>query len=224
MLDNLLQKEILSIVLLGNFNPPIFQPLWFSSKGLLRESEAENAQIDVIHPELARYKIGDWLNVEITKSRCEFRTNMEPYFDVLRDLVIDTFKILNETPINVVGINNIFDISLASDEEYYKFGKFLTPLDLWNRSIHDARLLTLEILEEKSKTCDYLRRRIRISPGNSNDNILHGITININNHFTITEQKKSELTSIIEKSSKSIRDDSKTIADNALNDIMNHIR
>ena len=50
------------------------------------------------------------------------------------------------------------------------------------------------------------------------------ISININNHFTITEQKKSELTSIIEKSSKSIRDDSKTIADNALNDIMNHIR
>ena len=97
-------------------------------------------------------------------------------------------------------------------------------MDLWNKSIHDARLLTLEILEEKSKTCDYLRRRIRISPGNSNDNILHGITININNHFTITEQKKSELISIIEKSSKSIRDDSKTIADNALNDIMSHIR
>ena len=223
MLDKILQKETFSIVLIGVFNPAIFQPTWFSLKGLLRESETENAKIEVIHPEVARYTISDWLSVDVTKSRCEFKTHMEPYFDVLKDVVSGSFKILKETPINAIGINNIFDISLSSPAQYYEFGKKLTPLDLWDDSIKDAKLLTLEILEQES--CDYnnLSRRIRITPSNPDDRISNGVSININNHFIIKEKNALEAVSIIEKGPNSIRNHSRNIADKITTKVIHRI-
>ena len=223
MLDKLLQKETLSIVLVGVFNPAIFQPIWFSLKGLLRESETENAKIEVIHPEVARYTISDWFSVDVTKSRCEFKTYMEPYFDVLKDVVSGSFQILKETPINAIGVNNIFDISLSSPEQYYKFGKELTPLDLWDDSLKDARLLTLEILEQESKDYDNLSRRIRITPTNPDDKISNGVSININNHFVVKESGILETISIIKNSPNSIRDYSKDIANKIITKVIHKI-
>lgn len=224
MLDKFLQKETFSIVLIGVFNPAIFQPTWFSLKRLLRESETENAKIEVIHPEVARYVISDWLSVDVTKNRCEFKTSMEPYFDVLKDLVTGTFKVLQETPINAVGINNIFDIALSSTDEYYNFGRELTPLDLWDGTLNDAKLLTLEILEQESYDHANLSRRIRISPSDPEDKISNGVKININNHFIIKESKSSEAVLTLETNMNDIRKYSYRIANNLLTKVIGNTK
>ena len=39
----------ISIVLLGNFNPKIFQSAWFASQNLIRKIEANEAKIEIIH-------------------------------------------------------------------------------------------------------------------------------------------------------------------------------
>jgi len=39
-----------SIVLLGSFNPPIFQPQWFARQNLLQPTLAEKAKINFITP------------------------------------------------------------------------------------------------------------------------------------------------------------------------------
>jgi hypothetical protein len=52
-------EDLVSIVLVGNFNPAIFQPAWLAAKGLIRESEASAAVVEVIHPELAQYRERD---------------------------------------------------------------------------------------------------------------------------------------------------------------------
>ena len=41
-----------SIVLIGNFNPKIFQPAWFGSEGLIQKKEAEQSTIEIIHPDV----------------------------------------------------------------------------------------------------------------------------------------------------------------------------
>ena len=46
------KSQMVDIVFLGRFNPSIFQPMWFSSHGLLREEEADEAEIGLIHPEV----------------------------------------------------------------------------------------------------------------------------------------------------------------------------
>ncbi len=42
-----------SIVMVGSFNPAIFQPRWLGSQGIIRPEEAENAKISLIGPTIS---------------------------------------------------------------------------------------------------------------------------------------------------------------------------
>ena len=86
MLDRYLQIETRGIVFLGDFNPSIFQPFWLASKNLIQEEEAKNAKIDVVMNELSRFQLGEWLSVEVSRNRCEFKTMKSPYFSPMKDL------------------------------------------------------------------------------------------------------------------------------------------
>ena len=174
------QINELVLIFVGNFNPVIIQPFWLAFKGLIREEEGENAKVEVIHNELVKFDL-DWLKVQITKSRLELRTTQEPYFEPLKDLAIGIVKILNETPIDSFGINHIRHYILESDKQYYEFGNRIAPLNNWSAVMKDARLLTLEILMNKTENGSV---RLRIQPSDSLKNSKNSIMTNINDHYT----------------------------------------
>ena len=181
-IEKYLQKETLSIVFIGDFNPVIIQPYWLLNKGLIREEEASNAKVGVIHNEIVKYEL-DWVGIEISKQRCEFSTTKSPYFDPTRDLGVNVFKILKETPIKSIGINHIFDLKLPNAEAYYEFGNTFCPLQNWEESLKEPRLLVLEILEKERKDGLKGQYRIRITP--ADPKILYGVTVNINDHYDL---------------------------------------
>lgn len=194
MLDKYLRVETIVVIFVGDFNPMIFQPSWLSAKGLIREDEATAAKVDVIHNEITRYEIGDWLQFEVTRDRCSFTTLKEPYFEPMRDLMTGIYKILRETPIRALGINNVYDLSLKSPEDYFLFGSKLTPLDFWTDNLNDPRLLQLEIFEKEKENKDKnfnASRRIRITPSSDQRNSF-GVSININNHYDLIGAKDAE--------------------------------
>ena len=41
-------KQFKGVVLVGKFNPVIFQPSWFSSQGLIKEKDADSAEVNII--------------------------------------------------------------------------------------------------------------------------------------------------------------------------------
>jgi hypothetical protein len=182
MLERYLKIETLSIVFVGDFNPIIFQPFWLANKNLIGEIEASKADVEIVHKEVVKYEL-DWLSVEITKNRCQFKTSKEPYFEPLKDLAVGIFKILKETPINSLGINYIYDLSLIDEKKYYDFGSKLTPLNIWDNELNDPRLMSVEIKEESRIDNQKGFRRVRISP--SDQKISYGISVNINNHFDL---------------------------------------
>ena len=100
------QKQ--NIVLIGDFNPHIFQPHWFAYHKLLGEDECKSAKIDIVHSDITIFRL-DWLKFEITRERVVAMTSFDQYYEVLRDLIIGTFNILTHTPIRMMGINNIAD-------------------------------------------------------------------------------------------------------------------
>lgn len=59
-----IQPEIdeVGVVLVGSLNPAIFTPAWFALHGLLPESAAESAELEVAHPQLTRFST-DWLRL-----------------------------------------------------------------------------------------------------------------------------------------------------------------
>lgn len=211
MIEKYLQIEARSLVLIGNFNPLIFQPSWLSLKNLIQEEEAESANIEVIHPEITKFDIGDWLKVEITVNRCSFSTAKEPYFDPMKDLVLSIFQILREIPMSAFGINNTFNLTLQNINNYFKFGKALTPLDIWDENVKEPRLLRLDITEDQRS--DSLKRNITIRPSNQK----LGVSVNINNDYEI--KNAASIVDILNKNWDKESSNSRQIVDNLLKKI-----
>ena len=104
-------EETASIVLLGNFNPAIFHPEWLAAKQLIRSSEAAAAALDVVHAELAQFRMG-WLRLTVTRDRFVAETSDPSHQAPLRDLVVGIFELLEHTPTTRLGLNRTVHVDL----------------------------------------------------------------------------------------------------------------
>jgi hypothetical protein len=52
------EVEGVNVVLLGSFNPRIFDPWWFAKEGLIQDDEAKNAEITVMTSNVAVFSLG----------------------------------------------------------------------------------------------------------------------------------------------------------------------
>jgi hypothetical protein len=119
-----------SIVLLGSFNPAIFQPQWFFRQGLFRQSEAEAAEIKIIVPQLAHFET-ESLVLQVTPQRFAAVSKASANGAPLRDLVVGTFFILEHVPVSALGINFQMHFSMGSEENWHKIGDRLAPKEGW---------------------------------------------------------------------------------------------
>jgi hypothetical protein len=99
-----IETEGTSLVLLGAFNPAIFHPAWFAWQKLIRPAEAESATVDVVHSSLTRVAFGPF-RVEALPQRVTFAAEDPSQCELLRDLLIGTFRLLPHTPVRAYGIN-----------------------------------------------------------------------------------------------------------------------
>jgi hypothetical protein len=123
-------EDLASIVLVGNFNPAIFQPAWLAAKGLIRESEASAAVIEVIHAEIAQYRAG-WLHISVTRDRFSASTSDPACQAPLRDLVVGTFQLLEQTPVVRLGLNRSMHVDLVDDQTWHALGHLVAPKEPW---------------------------------------------------------------------------------------------
>ncbi len=172
----------LNIVLLGDFNPKIFQPAWFGSQNLVQASEAEAANIEILNPELSIFSL-EWLQVQITRDRCTMGTMQEPYYEVLRDLCLSTFKLLKHTPIRIMGINRWSHFRKRSLEDWHALGHRLVPKDLWNNILKDPGMTSLTV-QGKREDCFKGYIRVTVEPSLK---IPNGVFIQVNDHYQADE-------------------------------------
>lgn len=189
----------LGIVLVGNFNPVIITPYWLSSKGIIREAEAETAKVHIIHPDITRFET-DWLSFEATQTRLDFKTNRESHFSILRDLILSIFECLKETPISACGINHLCHYALRDIEEYHNFGYWLSPVLQLRDGLHEPKVLKVEYLETKDpENTENGYIRMFIQPSDLiQDN--KSVLIHCNHHFdNLKSDAKSMMLSITSK-------------------------
>lgn len=189
------QINELILIFVGKFNPAIISPYWLVYHKLIREEEGKNAKVEVIHNELVKFEI-DWLKIQVSKDRFEFKSTQESYFEPLKDLAVSIFKILNQTPLESFGINHLRHYTLDTAKEYYEFGNKLAPLAPWKKTMKDPKVLSLELLDLKENGS----RRVRIQPSDSLKNTQNAFMININDHFETdlpNPQKNDKLISFL---------------------------
>jgi hypothetical protein len=169
-----------SIILIGDFNPQIFQPTWFAEQNLIRQQEAEMSDIDLINREIVSFSL-DWMHLQVLKKRFFVGTTQQPYDEVLRDLVIGTFRLLNQTPIDVMGINSDRHFKMTSEQQWHDFEHRIAPKRLWNEVLESPSLhsLTMERQHPDGKN-GFIR--VQVEPSVK---IQPGIRFNINHHYQV---------------------------------------
>ncbi|MBL4783268.1 MAG: hypothetical protein JKX92_13585 [Porticoccaceae bacterium] len=125
-----LKSDQLSVVILGSFNPAIYHPEWFARHDLISQPESEEASLEVCHPDITKFSTS-WFELEVTQTRFLVTSNTTSRSEELRDLVLNVFAILCETPMVAIGINSTFEYSCSSVDAWHKVGHLLAPKNIW---------------------------------------------------------------------------------------------
>jgi len=170
-----------SIVLLGSFNPSIFQPWWFLANGLASEPQVEAAEIRLIVPEAVDLSMCS-CNFRITRNRFSAETLEDP--PVVRDLVAGVFSLLKHTPVRSMGLNRTQHFRVASEDEWHAIGDRLAPKDIWEAVLEGRPgLLSLTVQGARPDSYDG-RVNVKIEPSAK---VQHGVFFEYNDHYVVSE-------------------------------------
>jgi len=119
-----------SIVLLGSFNPRIFQPAWFARHGMIGEKEAEKTVMLLQNKEECAFGV-DTFELKVRLDHF-LVTGVGDHPEHIKDLVISCFgKYLPHTPVVAMGINRNIHFDTGDFEVRDRVGSRLAPKDAW---------------------------------------------------------------------------------------------
>lgn len=179
-------RYLSAIVLLGDFNPSIFQPSWFRAEGLVSQKEVEIAEVKIIHRDVSVFTL-DWLKIEVIRERFEVQTTQAPYNEPLRDLVIGTFSLLKHTPLKMLGINNVMHFKFDTQDKWQEAERKLIVEGIWEKIIEKPGLKGLTI---ESPRPDDLKGCIRVIVEPS-PKFRPGVVISFNDHYEVSDEEKA---------------------------------
>jgi hypothetical protein len=119
-----------TIVVLGRFTPSVFSPAWMRLNNLLGQQESEEAAIGFIIPPAANFST-DWLTVNVNEQSLSLSSGVTQDYSRLRDTAIGILTILNQTPINALGLNLECHWQPGSQESWHQFGDDIAPKQFW---------------------------------------------------------------------------------------------
>jgi hypothetical protein len=183
---NLPKLEIdgLSIVLIGSFNPSIFQPQWLVAQGLISQTEASEYEkdIQIISPQVSSFKLSMGA-ISVTPQVFQVITKKSPYFEKVRDLVIGIFRILQHTPIIQMGINWDRHYKFSNEEQWHELGFKLAPKEPWKNILKNPGLFDLKI--QGKRTDNNIGQIIVTVAPSRGFSIQYGVYLQINDHYDI---------------------------------------
>lgn len=171
-----------SVVLVGSFNPKIFQPEWFARQMLLPAEEVADAKLQVIVPQICQFET-ERFTIQVTDQRffAACKPNTEPA--ILPDLVIGTFFILEHTPVTAMGLNRQMHFDAGSEENWHRLGDKLAPKDGWKAILEGRpgmRSLSIETVIPNGPKLTF-----RVEPSVS---VKFGVFFEMNEHHDAPEK------------------------------------
>ncbi len=172
------ELEGVSIVLVGNFNPSIFQPAWLAQQGIIRAKEGEEANVQIITPQVTSFNV-DWLTLQVTQDRFTAATVDSAHFEVLRDLVVAIFTILEHTPLKQMGLNRDMHYRMPDETTWHGVGNALAPKENWESLLEKPGLTTMSIMGVRPNSASRFLT-VTVQPS---QRIQPGVYIGTNEHF-----------------------------------------
>jgi hypothetical protein len=176
--------ETSAIVLLGSFNPSIFQPAWLAEQGLLRREEADAAVIQIIHPEVTAFTAG-WLALQVTANQFLATSSDVNAHELVRDFAVGTFRVLEHTPVGAAGLNHAFHYGFPSYDLNVRLGDRIVPSEPWPM-LTNPLYTNLQITSERT---DGKKGAVNVQVQPSLQ-VEGGLFVAVNDHFDLTEKEK----------------------------------
>ncbi len=180
-------RQRVTIVALGSFNPAIFHPVWFFHHGLIREAEGATANVKAVNTEVTLVEF-EWFGLQVTAERFVVETRDPSKFLPLRDIVSATFAILEHTPVTAFGFNSYQWFQLESAEAWHQFGDNFAPKAPWTDILDQPGLLTMTI-QGTRPSCKADRIQIMLQPGRGDEN---AIVVSVNEHYDVKQRVDDE--------------------------------
>ncbi|OGA37077.1 MAG: hypothetical protein A3G26_04805 [Betaproteobacteria bacterium RIFCSPLOWO2_12_FULL_65_110] len=171
--------EETAIVLVGDLNPKIFHPAWFAMQGLIRSSEAEKAEVEIVHQDLASFSL-EWVTIQVTRDRFAAVTKSSAFRTHMRDLVAGTFTKLRHTPTRQLGINYTQRYRFPEKGEWHNFGHYLAPKSPWRSLLVSPGMRGIRI--EGGRPDDDRRGFVLVTAEPAEPDVAT-IQIQVNDHF-----------------------------------------
>ncbi len=182
------------MILLGSFNPRIFDPLWLADHNLVAEEEAVNAERELIDRDFSRIAL-PWMELVVLQDRLQAQTTSETVNSgQIRDLLVGILRLLPHIPIDVGSIHHRADVAISTEEEWHAIGHALAPKDLWQGVLDQPGMFDFAMQGVRPDD----RRgaiKVRIQPSKL---VQPGIMLNVNDEFAISESSESERVGIAE--------------------------
>ena len=190
------EKRQYSVVLIGEFNPMIFQPEWFRRNDILSPEEVDVAQNQnaktptVISPQLTMFKTSQ-LSLHIEQKRFQVVAEKEPLI-ILKDFVSKTFEKLGGVVITSFGFNYSAHYKIESQEKYQIIGDRLAPKQYWECLLEDevsgvdrkSGLISLTMQKTKDEKQGHLSMNLQPSAL-----VQPGLYISCNDHTNMSEEQ-----------------------------------
>lgn len=134
------KRKRISIVLVGEFNPAMFQPEWFARNDIISVEEASIAKDSdgaplVVTPQITMFKTS-MLDVRIEQKRFVVSSQKEPW-DLVKDFVGKTFEKLSGMSIKAYGYNYDAHYYVGGAENLNSIGNCLAPKQYWGALFED---------------------------------------------------------------------------------------
>ncbi|MBF0401503.1 MAG: hypothetical protein HQL90_12125 [Magnetococcales bacterium] len=205
-----------SVVLIGDFNPKIYQPAWFASQELLRASEADNANIEVVHANLTSFST-EWFTMQVIRDKFSVTIKSPVYLTHLKNLVLGTFRLLSHTPLRQMGINYTARIQFKDALDWHCFGHFMLPKSPWTGLLSNPgmRAVSVESARKDDMTGWVV---INVTPVQG---VANKAEILVNDHCECPHDRQSDSTGffleIIEREYGPVLDRSKALVEKVVN-------
>ena len=173
----------------ADFNPKIFHPAWFSNHELIGEHECNETNVEVIHSDIALFSF-EWMRLQVTRDRLDLSTTQEPFFEVIRDLAMGTFQVLEHTPVTMFGINQQLHFKMENEEAWHNLGHKLAPKEDWLKVLKNPGMQRVSI---KSARSDEYKGNIIVTVEPSSK-IKNGVYIGINDHYELDVEEGTSAT------------------------------
>lgn len=181
-----LEIQAASIVLRGEFSPGIFHPSWLADHNLIRQEEAEAADIELVHTKAAIFR-AEWLQLRVLEDQFQASTTQEPYYEALRDLVVGILGLLKHTRLQAMGINREFHYPLGSEEAWHTVGHRLASKEVWEDIVSKPGTLSLTIQGlRQDKRDGYIR--VKVQPS---DRVKFGVYVEVNDHYELRSDREA---------------------------------